>query len=156
MCKSCNIWKSNEAKVEVSCQSNKSAKELSEEAERSINSSDSESHELSCNELLKYIPDFENVCSTIWNDPVNLPKTIARYDPMVYEKILQNQQVFMDLLHAQNAKILINELLEMKNPENSYLSHSEKNNEDIDRLVEKGYDRNLAQQAYQALPHVHP
>lgn len=103
----------------------------------SFNSSDSESDELSRNELLESIPNFKSLCSIVKNNPVELPKMLSRHGPLLFEKILENQHAFMDLLDTENTNSV------MKEPET-------KDHEAIDRLVEKGFEKDFAIQAYQA------
>ncbi len=93
--------------------------------------------------LIKSIPDIQNLYKVIIDDPMALPKHLSkmlRQRPLVFEKILENQHAFIDLLNAD----------EYSSADNGLKKVETKDHEAIDRLVKKGYEKEIAMQVYQA------
>lgn len=124
-------------------ESHNTSEELISSAEQIIDADDSDCDDLTHYALLETIPDLQNLCRVIGNNPLELPKILSKLShqgPLVFEKILEHPDAFIDLLNnvdelCSNESI---EKLEMKDYEA------------IDRLVTKGYEKDLALQVYQA------
>lgn len=104
---------------------------------------DSESEELSRYAILESIPDIKELCKLISNNPVELPKMLSkmsRKGPSVFEKILENQHAYIDLLNRDEYSSNDNEIKKLKT----------KDREAIDRFMKKGYDKETILEVYQA------
>lgn len=104
---------------------------------------DSDSDDLSLYALLESFPDVDKLCDLINNNPVELPKILSRQGPVVFEKILEHPQVYIELLNAG--------IVDHIGSNNGIDQIATKNDEAIDRLVKKGgYEKEMVLQVYQA------
>lgn len=104
---------------------------------------DLESDDLSRYALLKFIPNVKKLCKQIRNNPVDLPKMfskMSRKSPLVFEKILENQHAYIDLLNTD----------EHSDVDKAIKKLEIKDHEAIDRFTKKGYEKEMMLEVYQA------
>lgn len=104
---------------------------------------DLEADDLSRHALLKFIPDVKKLCKQIRNNPVEVPKMLSkksRKSPFVFEKILENQHAFIDLLNTDEHSSVDNAIKKLET----------KDHEAIDRFTKKGYEKEMILEVYQA------
>lgn len=107
------------------------------------NTSESESEVLSRNNLLAALPNINSFRKIMMNDPVEVSKILTKIslrDPRVYDKILQNQETFIDLLNTEgeNESRIVNK------------EFGDDDYEAVDRIVNMGFQKEIVMQAYQA------
>lgn len=103
---------------------------------------DSDSDDLSHYTLLESMPDVKKLCKVIGNNPMELPKILSklsRQGSFVFEKILENQHAYIDLLNTE----------EFSSAENQIKKLETKDYDAIDRLTKKGYANEMVLQVYQ-------
>lgn len=136
--------KNNNTKSLEASNGNTSTEEfISDDQKTHCSLADTECDELSCSSLLEAIPDVKSLCNIVVNDPVILPKylsQLAHHRPMLFENILKNPHAFIDLLNTNDDG----------NVDCKIETVGAKEHEAIDRLVKKGYGKEMAKEVYRA------
>lgn len=107
--------------------------------------SDSDSDDLSRYALLESIPDVDKLYNVINNNPVEVPRILSkllRQGPIVFEKILEHPHAYIELLNAG--------IVEHSSSDYGIEQIETTDDEAIDRLVKKGYKKEMVLQVYQA------
>lgn len=132
---------SDDGSKSIKTESRNTSEEFDTNADQIMNTDDSDS-DLSHNTLLESIPDVKKMCKIIVNNPVNLSKflsKLSRQGSFVFEKILQNQQAYIDLLNAEEYSTTNNAIEKLETKDHGAI---------IDRLMKKGYEKEMVLQVY--------
>lgn len=130
----------NSQSFEAASRATTSEEWISDDHKSAITLIDVEPDELSCSALLEAIPDVKSLCNIIVNDPMTLPKYLKPLSHQLLEKILENQHAFIDILNTD----------ECGSDDHEIETVETKEHEAIDRLVKKGYGKEMAKKVYRA------